>query len=206
MPWKLLKVIGLILIAIGAATIVAQAQEPAARSAIATASASPLPLPNPVAQPSMRFGPSDTVDPSPVSGPVAAALPAVTPAAPRVVTPTVPPAAPAAPAAATGPASTTPTPAITVTIPHDEHLHFTVVRHWHFPSRTAKATPAAPAKPPVDGAAVAPGAGQVVLFRPLRAAPRERLRRPGPTDDGYPPAFTDDRPASPLLPPNHRSL
>ena len=142
------RIAGVALIVLGF-TIWALADEPA--GAVAPPPAAPT---APLVRPRVYFGPSDRPDPRPIPQPAPAdvQLLAAQSVAPAPEAPTPPPLAPAAPAAANA-------PAIHVVIPHDEHLHFTRVVHWHFPPRPARAVKTTPAPaPPMVGALPSPQA------------------------------------------------
>jgi hypothetical protein len=129
----LIRIAGVALLVLGAA-LWARADEPPPVGAVAPP---PAVLPRASSYRPLYFGPSDRPDPTPIQDPAevlratvsAAPAPAVTPTA--VLSSTAPAAATAPPAA------------IVITIPHDDHLHLTHVRHWHFPARPAKTAPAA---------------------------------------------------------------
>jgi hypothetical protein len=155
MPFRswLVRIAAVGLIIAGAA-IAAWAQDAAA---VPPPPAALRPLPNPVAQPSMRFGPSDVTDPRPIDPSLLTAQvtgsSGAVPAVPNGSTPpALPGAAVAVPAvtpavAAVGPAATT--PVMTMTVPHDQNRHATMLLHlhrparaaWSWPTRTPKAAP-----------------------------------------------------------------
>jgi hypothetical protein len=148
----LIRIAGVALLVLGAA-LWARADEPPVVGAVppppqVLPHATPAPFPAP--RPSY-FGPSARPDPRPIADPAERLVQLSVPAAPAPVV------APTAAASSTAPAAA---PAIVITIPHDEHMHWTRVRHVHFPSWPARPAKAAPV-PPAER-----------LAEPVRATPQ----------------------------------